>query len=182
MTAVNVELATQVRLPAGFGTLPRDDPPDPRTWPLFRRLLPDVRVYGHERVRPDRRRGPARRDQRQAGHLHLARGLAVLRVRGDDRDDHPVGSRAPQGREGRRPDAAADRLVTPKVTSERRGPAAVVTINRRERRNAVDGETGALLGEAFQTFEADDDARVFILTGAGGEAFCAGADLKDIES
>jgi enoyl-CoA hydratase len=57
-----------------------------------------------------------------------------------------------------------------------------VTINRRERRNAVDGETGALLGEAFQTFEADDGARVFILTGAGGEAFCAGADLKDIET
>src|SRR6478609_5820416 len=49
---------------------------------------------------------------------------------------------------------------------ERRGPAAVVTINRRERRNAVDGPTAEQLGQAFQSFEADDDARVFILTGA----------------
>jgi enoyl-CoA hydratase len=57
-----------------------------------------------------------------------------------------------------------------------------VTINRRERRNAVDGPTAALLGEAFANFEADDEARVFILTGAGPEAFCAGADLKNIES
>jgi enoyl-CoA hydratase len=57
-----------------------------------------------------------------------------------------------------------------------------VTINRRERRNAVDGDTAAQLGEAFERFEADDDARVFILTGAGHEAFCAGADLKNIES
>jgi enoyl-CoA hydratase len=57
-----------------------------------------------------------------------------------------------------------------------------VTINRRERRNAVDGPTAAQLGEAFQRFEADDEARVFVLTGAGPEAFCAGADLKNIES
>jgi enoyl-CoA hydratase len=57
-----------------------------------------------------------------------------------------------------------------------------VTINRRERRNAVDGDTAAQLNEAFQRFEADDQARVFVLTGAGHEAFCAGADLKHIES
>jgi enoyl-CoA hydratase len=57
-----------------------------------------------------------------------------------------------------------------------------VTINRPERRNAVDGETGGLLGEAFNTFEGDGDARVLILTGAGTDAFCAGADLKNIES
>src|SRR5439155_7719877 len=37
-------------------------------------------------------------------------------------------------------------------------------------------------GESFERFEADDDARVFVLTGAGNEAFCAGADLKNIES
>jgi enoyl-CoA hydratase len=57
-----------------------------------------------------------------------------------------------------------------------------VTINRRERRNAVDGPTADQLGEAFQRFEADDEARVLVLTGAGPEAFCAGADLKNIES
>jgi enoyl-CoA hydratase len=57
-----------------------------------------------------------------------------------------------------------------------------VTINRPERRNAVDGATAELLGQAFQRFEADDEARVFVLTGAGDDAFCAGADLKNIES
>jgi enoyl-CoA hydratase len=68
------------------------------------------------------------------------------------------------------------------VTYERRGPAAVVTIDRQARRNAVDGPTAELLGEAYERFEADDDARVMILTGAGGVAFCAGADLKAIDT
>jgi enoyl-CoA hydratase len=38
------------------------------------------------------------------------------------------------------------------------------------------------LHDAFERFESDDEARVFVLTGAGPEAFCAGADLKNIES
>jgi enoyl-CoA hydratase/carnithine racemase len=46
----------------------------------------------------------------------------------------------------------------------------------------VDGPTADLLADAFRQFEADDEARVLILTGAGHEAFCAGADLKNIES
>jgi enoyl-CoA hydratase len=68
------------------------------------------------------------------------------------------------------------------VTYERRGSAAILTIDRQERRNAVDGHTAELLGEGFERFEADDDARVLVLTGAGDVAFCAGADLKAIES
>ena len=68
------------------------------------------------------------------------------------------------------------------VTYERRGPAAVVTIDREERRNAVDGPTADLLGEAHERFESENDARVMVLTGAGEVAFCAGADLKAIES
>jgi enoyl-CoA hydratase len=68
------------------------------------------------------------------------------------------------------------------VEYERIDAAAVVTIDRQERRNAVDGPTADLLQEAYDRFEADDDARVMVLTGAGGVAFCAGADLKDIES
>jgi enoyl-CoA hydratase len=68
------------------------------------------------------------------------------------------------------------------VDYERRGASAVVTIDRQERRNAVDGPTAEELGAAYRKFEADDDARVMILTGAGGVAFCAGADLKNIES
>ena len=53
-----------------------------------------------------------------------------------------------------------------------------MTINRPERRNAVDGPTAAALHETYLRFEADADARVLVLTGAGGVAFCAGADLK----
>ena len=68
------------------------------------------------------------------------------------------------------------------VEYERIGAAAVVTIDRQERRNAVDGPTADLLQEAYDRFEADDDARVMVLAGAGGVAFCAGADLKNIES
>ena len=68
------------------------------------------------------------------------------------------------------------------VRYERTGAAALVTIDRRERRNAVDGETAAALLEAYERFAADDDAHVMVLTGAGGEAFCAGADLKALET
>jgi enoyl-CoA hydratase len=68
------------------------------------------------------------------------------------------------------------------VTYERRGAAAVVTIDRPERRNAIDGPTAELLAEAYGSFVADDDARVLVLTGAGELAFSAGADLKAIES
>jgi enoyl-CoA hydratase len=68
----------------------------------------------------------------------------------------------------------------PEVGYERRGAAAVVTIDRPERRNAVDPNTADQLLEAYRSFEADDEARVMILTGAGDEAFCAGADLKSV--
>jgi enoyl-CoA hydratase len=68
------------------------------------------------------------------------------------------------------------------VRYERTGAAALVTIDRPERRNAVDGPTAAALLEAYQRFAADDDARVMVLTGAGDQAFCAGADLKALET
>ena len=64
------------------------------------------------------------------------------------------------------------------VRYERRGAAAVLTIDRAERRNAVDGPTAAQLHEGYVRFVEDDGARVLIVTGAGGQAFCAGADLK----
>jgi enoyl-CoA hydratase len=64
------------------------------------------------------------------------------------------------------------------VSYERAGAAAVLTITRPQRRNAVDDATAAALRERFGEFEADDDARVLILTGSGPESFCAGADLK----
>jgi enoyl-CoA hydratase len=64
------------------------------------------------------------------------------------------------------------------VSYERRGSAALITIDRQHRRNAVDGPTAAALHDAYLRFEDDDDARVLILTGAGDVSFCAGADLK----
>jgi enoyl-CoA hydratase len=67
------------------------------------------------------------------------------------------------------------------VSYERVGAAAVLTIDRPERRNAVDGATARELRVSLERFEADDGARVLILTGAGGEAFCAGADLKAMD-
>ncbi|MCR6478855.1 crotonase/enoyl-CoA hydratase family protein [Variovorax sp. ZS18.2.2] len=51
-----------------------------------------------------------------------------------------------------------------------------LTLNRPDKRNAVNGIVAAELREAFERFEADDALRVAILTGAGGH-FCAGADL-----
>lgn len=71
--------------------------------------------------------------------------------------------------------------MSDEVRYERRGSAAVLTIDRSERRNAVDAATATALREGLERFEADDDARVLILTGAGGEAFCAGADLKALD-
>ncbi|MDQ3726184.1 MAG: crotonase/enoyl-CoA hydratase family protein [Actinomycetota bacterium] len=68
------------------------------------------------------------------------------------------------------------------VIYERRGAAAVVTIDRQERRNAVDGPTADQLAEAYERFESEDDARVMVLTGGGELAFCAGADLKAIDT
>lgn len=59
----------------------------------------------------------------------------------------------------------------------RDGPVTIVTINRPQRRNAVDAVTAHALFDAFRAFDADESASVAVLTGSGG-AFCAGADLK----
>jgi len=63
------------------------------------------------------------------------------------------------------------------VATETRGTVFIVTIDRPEVRNAVDGPTATALADAFRTFEADVDAAIAVLTGAGG-TFCSGADLK----
>src|SRR5437868_101981 len=67
---------------------------------------------------------------------------------------------------------------TAPVRYERVGSAALITIDRQHRRNAVDGPTAQALHEAYLRFEEDGEARALVLTGAGGIAFCAGADLK----
>jgi enoyl-CoA hydratase len=67
------------------------------------------------------------------------------------------------------------------VSYETDGRTAIVTIERPERRNAVDGETARALYAAFKQFDADDGLDVAVLTGRGGY-FCAGADLKAIST
>jgi enoyl-CoA hydratase len=64
------------------------------------------------------------------------------------------------------------------VHYERIKAAAVLTIDRPAHRNAVDLATAKRLREGLRSFEADDEARVLVLTGAGSKAFCAGFDLK----
>ena len=57
---------------------------------------------------------------------------------------------------------------------------AVITINRPDQRNCLSAEVRDGLRAAWQRFEADDGARIAILTGAGEKAFCAGGDLKEM--
>jgi enoyl-CoA hydratase len=65
------------------------------------------------------------------------------------------------------------------VQVERDGPVTTVILSRPESRNAVDGPTARALVDAFRAFEADRQASVAVLWGAGG-TFCSGADLKAI--
>src|SRR5258707_12939464 len=67
------------------------------------------------------------------------------------------------------------------VRVERKGPATPGALARPGVPNALDGPTAAALAEAFSDFDADPDAAVAVLFGAGG-TFCAGADLKAMGS
>ncbi|MBN2799608.1 MAG: enoyl-CoA hydratase/isomerase family protein [Deltaproteobacteria bacterium] len=66
------------------------------------------------------------------------------------------------------------------VLLERRGPVAIVTINRPKALNALSPEVMVRLGEVIAEVEADRSLRVMILTGAGGKAFVAGADIAEM--
>lgn len=63
------------------------------------------------------------------------------------------------------------------VLTEREGAVLRVTLNRPERRNAIDRATSQAVAAAMEAFDADDSLSVAILTGAGNN-FCAGMDLK----
>jgi len=67
--------------------------------------------------------------------------------------------------------------MTTVVTSIRQDARLVVTIDRPERRNALNADVIRALQEALARARSDDTIRAVVLTGAGGEAFCAGADL-----
>jgi len=65
------------------------------------------------------------------------------------------------------------------VTVDERGPVTIVAINRPEKRNAINKEVAIALQRAFAQFDRSEQ-RVAILTGAGGRAFSAGADITDL--
>ena len=65
------------------------------------------------------------------------------------------------------------------IRTETVGRTRIVTIDRPQRRNAVDAATALALFDAFTAFDTDDACDVAVLTGAGGH-FCAGADLQAV--
>jgi enoyl-CoA hydratase/carnithine racemase len=68
---------------------------------------------------------------------------------------------------------------TTSVLIEKRGSALWITINRPEKRNALNGEVIAGIAGGYRAAHDDRDVRVVVLTGAGDKAFCAGADLQN---
>jgi len=71
-------------------------------------------------------------------------------------------------------------MSQPALLAETHGHVLVVTINRPEKKNAVNAEVLCGLDDAWHRLDADDELRVAILTGAGGN-FCAGMDLSVID-
>jgi len=69
--------------------------------------------------------------------------------------------------------------AAPPVLSEVRDGVATITLNRPGAANALSRELVGALGQALSRARADDGVRAVVLTGAGGKAFCAGADLKE---
>ncbi|MCW2526163.1 MAG: Enoyl-CoA hydratase [Pseudonocardiales bacterium] len=68
----------------------------------------------------------------------------------------------------------------PKVLVETRGNILLITLNRPAARNAVDAECCEIIGNAVEAADKDVDIRAIVVTGAGDQSFCAGADLKAI--
>lgn len=66
------------------------------------------------------------------------------------------------------------------VRYEKDGRVATITIDRPEALNAIDPQTNEELVRAWASFRDDPDVWIGILTGSGGRAFCAGADLKEL--
>jgi methylglutaconyl-CoA hydratase len=67
---------------------------------------------------------------------------------------------------------------TNSVILDKRGQAFWITINRPEKRNALNAEVIAGIANGYRAAHEDSDVRVIVLTGAGDKAFCAGADLQ----
>lgn len=70
--------------------------------------------------------------------------------------------------------------TAPAALAERIGHTLVITLNRPEARNAVNASVSIAVGDALAAAQHDPEVRVVVLTGAGTQSFCAGADLKAI--
>ncbi len=70
--------------------------------------------------------------------------------------------------------------MSSEVLYEIRGKTALLTLNRPDRRNAIDAALAQAMSEAMRQMESDDAVQVAVLTGAGDKAFCAGADLNSV--
>ncbi|WP_179471783.1 crotonase/enoyl-CoA hydratase family protein [Mycolicibacterium vinylchloridicum] len=71
-------------------------------------------------------------------------------------------------------------VETPAALSERRGNVTLITINRPDARNAVNGAVSTAVGDLLQQAQDDADVWAVVITGSGDKSFCAGADLKAI--
>jgi len=71
-------------------------------------------------------------------------------------------------------------VEAPAALTERRGNVAIITINRPNARNAVNGAVSTAVGDALHQAQQDPDVWAVVVTGAGDKSFCAGADLKAI--
>jgi enoyl-CoA hydratase len=66
------------------------------------------------------------------------------------------------------------------IRLEKRPPLAIVTLDRPQALNALNADTLAELSHAFDDLAAAPEVRVVLLTGAGGRAFAAGADIREL--
>ena len=64
---------------------------------------------------------------------------------------------------------------------EARGAVTLITLNRPEAHNSITAAMAIGLAEGIDAFAADDSAKVLVITGAGDQAFCSGANLKDVD-
>ncbi|MCI2256453.1 enoyl-CoA hydratase/isomerase family protein [Domibacillus sp. PGB-M46] len=65
------------------------------------------------------------------------------------------------------------------IQYEKKGEIAYLTLNRPEKRNAINSDMSDLLLEYLEEYKTDPQARVLIITGNGEKAFCSGRDLKE---
>ncbi|MCV7344293.1 crotonase/enoyl-CoA hydratase family protein [Mycolicibacterium rhodesiae] len=71
-------------------------------------------------------------------------------------------------------------VQAPAALGERRGNVLLITINRPDARNAVNGAVSTAVGDLLQQAQDDADVWAVVITGSGDKSFCAGADLKAI--